>query len=134
MEVEIKGHKVVLYDTPDEMPISRFHKFSKYLLIDSGVGSDIAAVDKHIGRLIELNSRGQRDAVDTELRNMRQALAMTFDGFDGKMMALAVLVKSVDGIPRDDLSDDGLRETSAMLSEERIDRLTKWLFGIKKKK
>ena len=133
MEIDVKGHKVVVYDSPDEMPITRFHKFSKYMLIDGGLGSDISAIDKHIGKLIELNTRGRRDDLDTELRNMRQSIAMALDGFDGKLLALSVLVKSIDGKPRDDLSEEGLKETAAMLSEERVDKLVKWLVGIKKK-
>ena len=133
MEIEVNGHRIVLYDAPEEMPVVRFHKFSKYMLIDSGLGGDMAAVDRRIGRLIELNTRGERDSVDTELRNLRQSIAMTMDGFDGKSLALAVLVKSVDGKPRDDLSEEGLRRTADMFAETRVDRLTEWLGGVKKK-
>lgn len=133
MEIEVKGHKLVIFDSPDEMPVARFHKFSKYMLIDGGLGSDISAIDKHIGRLIELNTRGMRDDIDTELRNMRQSIAMALDGFDGKVLALSVLVKSVDGKPRDDISEEGLRQTAEMFREERVDRLVQWLVGIKKK-
>lgn len=133
MEIEVNGHRVVLYDAPEEMPVVRFHKFSKYMLIDSGLGGDMAAVDRRIGRLIELNTRGERDDIDTELRNLRQSIAMTMDGFDGKSLALAVLVRSVDGKPRDDLSEEGLRRTADMFAETRVDRLTQWLVGVKKK-
>lgn len=133
MEIEVKGHRVTVYDSPEDMPIARFHKFNKYMLIDSGLGSDIGALDKHIGRLLELNSRGERDKLDTELRNLRQAMAMTLDGFDCKALALAVLVRAVDGIPRDDLSEEGLRKTAEMFSGEKVDRFTGWLAGVKKK-
>ena len=133
MEIEVNGHRVVLYDAPDEMPVTRFHKFSKYMLIDSGLGGDMASVDRRIGRLIELNTRGERDDLDTELRNLRQSIALSMDGFDGRSLALAVLVRSVDGKPRDDLSEEGLRRTAEMFSEVRVDRLTGWLVGVKKK-
>ena len=36
-EVELAGHKVVLYDSIDELPIARFHKYNRYLLVDAGV-------------------------------------------------------------------------------------------------
>ena len=133
MEIEVKGHRVAIYDSPDEMPVARFHKFNKYMLVDSGLGSGIGALDKHIGRLLELNARGERDKVDTELRNMRQAMAFTLDGTDTKPLALATLVRSVDGVPRDDLSEEGLRKTAEMFSDERVDRFTEWLVGVKKK-
>lgn len=77
MKVDINGHEVVLYDAPDDMPVTRFHKFSKYMLIESGVGSDMAAVDRHLAKLIALNTKGNRDDLDTELRNMRQCIAMS---------------------------------------------------------
>lgn len=133
MKVDINGHAVVLYDTPEDMPITRFHKFSKYMLIESGVGTDMAAVDRHIARLIALNTKGNRDDLDTELRNLRQCFAMMYEGFDGKSLALASLVKSVDGKARDDISEEGLRETAKMFSDVSIGRLTEWLLGIKKK-
>lgn len=133
MKVDINGHEVVLYDAPEDMPIVRFHKFSKYMLIESGVGSDMAAMDRHIAKLIALNTKGNRDELDTELRNMRQCMAMMYEGFDGKSLALASLVKSVDGKARDDISEEGLRETAKMFSEVSIGRLTEWLLGIKKK-
>lgn len=133
MKVDINGHEVVLYDAPEDMPVVRFHKFSKYMLIESGVGSDMAAVDRHIAKLIALNTKGDRDDLDTELRNMRQCMAMMYEGFDGKSLALASLVKSVDGKARDDISEEGLRETAKMFSEVSIGRLTEWLLGIKKK-
>lgn len=133
MKADINGHEVVLYDTPEDMPVTRFHKFSKYMLIESGVGTDMAAVDRHLARLIALNTKGSRDDLDTELRNLRQCLAMMYEGFDGKSLALASLVKSVDGKPRDDISEEGLRETAKMFSEVSVGRLTEWLLGIKKK-
>jgi len=133
MEIEVNGHKLVLYDTPDEMPVKRFHKFSKYVLIDSGLGGDMASIDKRIGRLIELNMRGDKNGLDTELRNLRQSMAMSLDGFNGKSLALAVLVRSIDGKPRDDISEEGLRKTAEIFSEVRVDRLTGWLVGVKKK-
>lgn len=133
MKVDINGHDVVLYDAPEDMPITRFHKFSKYMMIESGIGSDMAAVDRHFAKLIALNTRGERDDLDTELRNTRQSIAMLYEGFDGKSLALASLVKSVDGKARDDISEEGLRATSEMFSEVSVGKLTEWLLGIKKK-
>ncbi len=49
-KVKLNGHKVVIYDSIDELPIVRFHKYSKMLLVDAGVGSDINDCDAHIER------------------------------------------------------------------------------------
>ena len=46
--VKIGKHTVELYDTIEELPVIRFHKYQKYLLVDSGIGSTIEDFDKHI--------------------------------------------------------------------------------------
>ena len=44
--------KVVrVYDSIDEMPIVNFQKYNKYLLIDSGIGSDADDIDAHIVKI-----------------------------------------------------------------------------------
>ena len=48
----IVNKKVVrVYDSIDEMPIVNFQKYNKYLLIDSGIGSDADDIDAHITRV-----------------------------------------------------------------------------------
>lgn len=42
---------VRVYDSIDEMPIINFQKYNKYLLIDSGIGSDVDDIDAHIARI-----------------------------------------------------------------------------------
>ncbi|MGL5979408.1 MAG: hypothetical protein ACRCZY_00735, partial [Phocaeicola sp.] len=44
----INGHKVEIYDSIDELPIRNFHKYNKYLLVDSGVGSDLNDINTKI--------------------------------------------------------------------------------------
>lgn len=49
-ECIINKHNVVLYDSIDELPMLRFHKYNKMLLVDAGVGSDLSDFDRHIER------------------------------------------------------------------------------------
>ena len=42
---------VQVYDSIDEMPIVNFQKYNKYLLIDSGIGSDVDDIDAHIVKI-----------------------------------------------------------------------------------
>ena len=42
---------VRVYDSIDEMPIINFQKYNKYLLIDSGIGSDADDIDAHIVKI-----------------------------------------------------------------------------------
>ena len=47
-EIRIGKHKVRIYESIDELPMERFHRYNKYLLIDAGLGSDISTLDAHI--------------------------------------------------------------------------------------
>ena len=47
---KVNKHTVEIYDSIDELPIQRFQKYNKFLLIDSGVGSDLQDVLNHIDR------------------------------------------------------------------------------------
>ena len=46
--VQIKGMDVELYNSIEDLPIMRFHKYNKMLLIDAGIGSDLADFDRHM--------------------------------------------------------------------------------------
>ena len=47
-KVKLGGHKVEIYDSIDELPMVRFHKYSKMLMVDAGVGSDINDFDAFV--------------------------------------------------------------------------------------
>lgn len=49
--VQIKGMNVELYDSIEDLPIMRFHKYNKMLLVDAGVGSDLSDLDRHIDNI-----------------------------------------------------------------------------------
>ena len=53
-EVVIKNKIYKLYDCIDELPIINFQKYNKFLLLDSGLGSDIDSVDSHLLNLARL--------------------------------------------------------------------------------
>ena len=49
--IKYKDKIIKLYDSIDELPIVNFQKYNKYLLIDSGIGSDLNAFDEHITKI-----------------------------------------------------------------------------------
>ena len=67
---KIGNHTVEYYDAIDELPIVRFHKYQKLLLIDAGVGSDIAAFDQRIEKTRRFLMLGQNDKAQQELENV----------------------------------------------------------------
>lgn len=133
IRVDVGGHTVELYDCIEELPMARFHKFNKMLLIDSGVGSDIADVGAHIERVSHYIDLGKTEEARTELENMRQGIYMVMNGVNTRHLAFAALVHSVDGQPRGDLSDEGLRVTLSLLAEVPVCELSRLVSAAKKK-
>ena len=91
--IEIGKYKVELYDSIDELPIKRFHKFNKYLLVDAGVGSDLNDINDKIGRIMRFVELSDKINANMELENLRQALYLVSQGTNVRHLALMVLVK-----------------------------------------
>lgn len=133
MITEINGKKVELYDSIESMPIVRFHKYNKMLLIDAGIGSDLGDFDRHIERaLIYIRGKDMSKAV-SELENLRQNVYFIQSGISPENIAFAVLVKSIDGKPTNDLSDEALKEVCETLSGASKEELTEKTESVKKK-
>ena len=127
------GNKTVeIYDAIEELPITRFHKYNKMLLIDSGIGSDLSDFDNHIERAIRF-CKVNPDITAKELENLRQNVYFVQSELSPKMLAFCVLIKSIDGKQCNDISDDALAELQKDLSEMPIKELTAQLEAVKKK-
>jgi len=129
---EINKKQVRLYDSIDELPITRFHKYNKLLLIDSGIGSDLSDIDSHIERLYRYIKHDSKEAIQ-ELQNMRQSLYMVNQEISPKFLAFAALVESIDGVKNDDLSDEGMRKTLEILKEASNGVISELVDTLKKK-
>ena len=124
---------VQVYDSIDEMPIVNFQKYNKYLLIDSGIGSDADDIDAHIVKIARyIKSNNNRKALQ-ELQNMRQNIYMVNSEISPKYLAFAALIHSVDGKEVNDLSDDGLKKLLQDLKEVKHSKVIDFLLWLKKK-
>lgn len=124
---------VRVYDSIDEMPIINFQKYNKYLLIDSGIGSDADDIDAHIVKIAKyIKSNNNRKALQ-ELQNMRQNIYMVNSEISPKYLAFAALIHSVDGKEVNDLSDDGLKKLLQDLKEIKHSKVIDFLLWLKKK-
>lgn len=124
---------VQVYDSIDEMPIVNFQKYNKYLLIDSGIGSDADDIDAHIVKIAKyIKSNNNKKALQ-ELQNMRQNIYMINSEISPKYLAFAALIHSVDGKEVNDLSDDGLKKLLQDLKEVKHSKVVDFLLWLKKK-
>lgn len=131
--LKIGRHKVEVYNSIDEMPVSRYHLLSKLLLVDSGVGATVGDVDAHLAKAIEYLKAGVTSSAVQELENLRQSVYMIEKGVDPKSKAFAALVARIDGEDVGDLSDEGLDETVSKLDGLTYGELLRTVEGAKKK-
>ncbi len=117
IEKMVGTNRVELWDSTDELPMPRYHKFNKYLLFESGIGSTREDVDQHLMALSQMVAREDRFHAHQEILNLRQNLYFMIDDFHPKSMCFAVMIKSINGKPCDDISEFGLQKTLAKLNQ-----------------
>jgi hypothetical protein len=132
-EVELKGHKVTLYTSIEELPMARFHKYNKCLLIDAGIGSDMSSVDGHIERVVRYVRADKREDAGKELENLRQNIYMILQGMSPSHLSFACLVASIDGKDCTDMSDEGLQRIVDLLGDVPVSDVTAESDAVKKK-
>ena len=130
---KIGKHKVEFYDTIEELPIVRLHKYQKLLLVDAGVGSDMAALDQRLLRVREFIAANKQEQAQQELENLRQCVFMIQNGLAPKHRAFAVLVTRLDGKDCSDIGDDALAAITEKLNDVPEKELTAQLEAVKKK-
>lgn len=128
------NRKIVrVYDSIDEMPIVNFQKYNKYLLIDSGIGSDADDIDAHIVKIAKFIKANNNKKALQELQNMRQNMYMVNNEISPKYLAFAALIHSIDGKEVNDLSDDGLKKLLQDLKDIKHSKVIDFLLWLKKK-
>lgn len=130
---KVGKHTVEFFDGIDNLPITRFHRYQKALLIDAGIGADIQSFDQRIERTRRFLMAGKNDKAQTELENMRQCIFLIQQDVSPKHLAFAALVWKIDGQIYDDMSDDGLRKVVAILSDGTNKEMTDQMDSVKKK-
>lgn len=134
MKKIVYNDKVIeVYDSIDELPIVNFQKYNKYLLIDSGIGSDVDAIDEHIVKIAKLIKKSDSQKAMQELLNLRQNLYMINSQISPKYLAFAALIHKVDKEEVKDLSDDNLKEILAKINKIEHNKILSFLTGFKKK-
>lgn len=131
--IKIGGHKVTIYDSIDELPIKRFHIYNKYMLIDSGVGSDINDVNGRIYNAIRFIKNDKKEMAIREIENMRQGLFLISEGINPKHLAFTALIYDINGQKITDISDSNLRKIHDKISNENVKLFDKLIASLKKK-
>lgn len=107
----------VLYDSYHELPAHRWKEFQKWLIMESGIGGDINAIDRHHQRLVAFLQGGKVLDALNEAVHLRTNYYLMLQGINPTWNAFACLVKQIDGEQCDDITMDGLERTLAKLSK-----------------
>ena len=108
---------MVMFDSIEELPIVRFQKYNKMLMLDAGLGSDLTALDAHLARVGEFIKAGETDNAAREIDNLRQTLFNVQNGLTPHFMSLIPLMAEVDGEPLTDLSDENIQRVYDTLKD-----------------
>lgn len=125
-----------MYDSIEELPITRFQLFNKYLMIDSGIGSNISDVDNHINKISKLMQVDVTKA-NVELINMRQNIVMMMNNVSPELNSFVVMIKSINGedTTDNDMTEEGVQKIIKALGKRKVNIgfVQKILSAIKKK-
>lgn len=105
---ELLAEQIKFYNSSEELPIKRFQKFNKYIMITSDVGGDFGDFSARIDRITQYINSDLKDEALREIVNFRQSLFNGLNDISTSNMALACLVKSIDGVPTKSTSDEEL--------------------------
>ena len=128
--------RIIFYENAEELPLRRYQKFTKHIMIACGVGENLADYDSRTQKAIVYLKAQDVINASKELQNRRQLIFNALNEYSPQNMALAVLVKSIDGKEYNDLSGEGLEKVLDKLDElgytkkevlSTIDRLKKKL-------
>lgn len=132
-EYQIGRHKVMLYESIEELPMVRFHKYNKMLLMDAGLGSDMSSFDAHIEKVVRYIRNGNTEDAAKEMENLRQNVYIMQTEQSPRNLSFACLVAQLDGEPCGDLSDEGLERVRARLNDAKKKDITSVFSEVKKK-
>lgn len=116
-KINLNKHEIELYDGVDEMPVTRYHKFTQLMVLSAGVGNDIAAVKSKILGIKQMLDDKQPEKAKVELLNLYQTFFFIDTVTDPRSLAMACCVHSIDGKVVESIAGDTLKDIAAQLDE-----------------
>lgn len=115
--IKVGKHKIQIFSDIDDTPIGRYNQFNLYMLADSGIGSTLEDTQIRLNRIDTFLAAEELDSARTELINLQVNLYSIFEGISYPARAFVCLIANIDGKEKNDLSDEGIKETLNQLNE-----------------
>ena len=130
-----RNTEVIFYDSIEEMPHRRYMKFNKEMMRSNEVGNTMADIIKRINRAMGFIGANEAEKAMKELSNARMAFSYSQAELEPKGLALAAMVKSINGVEVEDITTSGLQNTLEVLQRIGITKkdVENTADGIKKK-
>jgi hypothetical protein len=134
-EVTTNRGKLLLKESIKELTIGHYTEFTKYIVQESGIGSDMVSVNKHFNALDTFLANGKIDEARAERYNLHFNIVLALNKINITHMSFALFVYSIDGEEVKDYSESGLERICKRLAEVELGRgeLETILSEIKKK-
>lgn len=107
----IKGsHTITLYRSADELPVMRYARFQKYLLMEAGVGADLESIGGHFAKLFEFQGLGMLAESQEETKNLYYNFYSILEEIHFPGLAFVCLVHNIDEWQLQDTSEESLKK------------------------
>ena len=129
------NNTIELFASIKELPITRYRLLQALLIQESGIGSDMAAVDERLQRIIMFAASGKADETKEEAMNLRYTFFSMLNKLNYKTKAFACFVWKINGVESSDISDEGLNRTVKCIEDFGVsmEQLEGWFDDVKKK-
>ena len=126
---------IELFASIKELPITRYRLLQSLLIQESGIGSDMAAVDERLQRILMFAASGKADETKEEAMNLRYTFFSMLNKLNYKTKAFACFVWKINGVESNDISDEGLNRTVKCIEDFGVsmEQLEGWFDDVKKK-
>jgi hypothetical protein len=116
-EIKLKGTKITLYDSIEDLPVKNYNLFNEYSLQDNQIGSTMQDVTVRFEKFDKFLMAKDFDSLLQERKNLQQ----TFYNMIGKVnfpsLQFACLIHSINGKRIFDYSQENLQKEIDKLSD-----------------
>ena len=119
--IKVNGHVLEMYDSVQELPVTRFQHYNLNLLIDAGIGSDITGFDNRLNTAIRL-MKNDPEAAAVELQNLSQNVRFIMSKTSPELNSFVAMIHKINGRPLndDDMTEEGIRAIIKDLGRKRV--------------
>jgi hypothetical protein len=134
-EINAPRGKFYIQESIQEIGIGRYNDFTKYLVQEAGIGSDIMSVERHFRLLDSFLAAGDIEKARAERTNLHFNLMLAISKVNITQYSTALFVYSINDERIEDYTEEGLKRVVDKLDKIGVTQglVEETLIAIKKK-